>query len=394
MVLCDRIRDRLMKCAGRLVGVRPPRRPDPRAAVEPAELTVPGHAHRPCRIDRIHDSVTLTGRMPVWCDEPANSSRAVSPGREASMAGETWFYAVDGSRQGPVPGSALRQLARQGMIGPEDLVWREGLADWVPARTLKGLFDGPGMPPPVPPPLPPEADSIGAGDRPRRGPATPWLAAGGLGLAALFFAMKKPDAPPPPAEPGALGVVAPAAPPAPVAPAVDEAFNRRKAATLRAWTAMQQADGQVGAGQYELPSSKFAATATLYSQIDLADVDAALRDHVLDSIRGYSGASRVFADFEQELASVYGDAAAFQQFGGLIGRASNGDDPDTGEGAGNLLFGLVGAAAAEERAKEIQAKYQGSIDVVFADLATIAGRDETLATELTQRYGEAFTDYY
>jgi hypothetical protein len=314
------------------------------------------------------------------------------------MAGEQWFYAVGGARQGPVTAAQLRRMTQDGRIARDDLVWREGLADWVPARTLKGLFDGPGAPPPVPPPLPKDP-----GPGPRNNPPSSstvgWFAAGGLGLVILYLTSRGPNnaapaaGPPPEAAPGVGGGPAGGEAPAPSPSPEDLAFERQKSATIRAWTAMQQADGQVSAGEYERVSQKLAATVTLYSQFDLNEVDPALRDHILDSIRGFRDASQVFAEFEDELFEVYGDAAALGEFGGLIGRAANDGDPDTGESAGNLLFGILGAAAAEERAKEIQARYQDSVDLVMADLARITERDETLAEELTQRYGETFTDY-
>jgi hypothetical protein len=75
------------------------------------------------------------------------------------MAAEAagWYYAVGGQRQGPVGFDRLRQLAYSGQIGPSDLVWTEGMADWQAAHTIAGL----GSPrvattPPPPPPPPPQ----------------------------------------------------------------------------------------------------------------------------------------------------------------------------------------------------------------------------------------------
>ncbi len=51
-----------------------------------------------------------------------------------------YHYSRNGQSLGPVPVEALRQLAATGQITPNDLVWREGLAEWVPAGRLKGLF--------------------------------------------------------------------------------------------------------------------------------------------------------------------------------------------------------------------------------------------------------------
>lgn len=51
-----------------------------------------------------------------------------------------WYYARDDEQQGPVSSAILRKLVANGEISPDDLVWREGMDDWVPARQLKGLF--------------------------------------------------------------------------------------------------------------------------------------------------------------------------------------------------------------------------------------------------------------
>jgi len=60
-----------------------------------------------------------------------------------------WHYAIGGERFGPIEPEELRGLAAAGRLGPDDLVWKPGLAEWVTARSVRGLFPGP-----VPPPLP------------------------------------------------------------------------------------------------------------------------------------------------------------------------------------------------------------------------------------------------
>jgi hypothetical protein len=65
-----------------------------------------------------------------------------------------WFYTQHG-RAAPAPVSAaqLKQLADGGQLRPTDLVWQEGMAGWVAAAGIKGLF--PHKPPPEVPPKPP-----------------------------------------------------------------------------------------------------------------------------------------------------------------------------------------------------------------------------------------------
>jgi uncharacterized RDD family membrane protein YckC len=51
-----------------------------------------------------------------------------------------WYYAIDGQEHGPVGSAQLKQLAASGQLSHADLIWREGLADWVEARQLKALW--------------------------------------------------------------------------------------------------------------------------------------------------------------------------------------------------------------------------------------------------------------
>ncbi len=51
-----------------------------------------------------------------------------------------WFYSVGETRQGPVAEDDLKRLAVDGKLKPSDLVWRDGMPDWVEARTVSVLF--------------------------------------------------------------------------------------------------------------------------------------------------------------------------------------------------------------------------------------------------------------
>jgi hypothetical protein len=57
------------------------------------------------------------------------------------MAANEFYYAIDGE-QGPAPVTAgqLMQLAAAGRLKPTDMVWTEGMPDWVTAGSIKGLF--------------------------------------------------------------------------------------------------------------------------------------------------------------------------------------------------------------------------------------------------------------
>ncbi len=57
------------------------------------------------------------------------------------MSPVEWFYAQGDKQQGPVSAAEVKALADSGRLKPDDLVWREGMDEWIPARRVKGLFD-------------------------------------------------------------------------------------------------------------------------------------------------------------------------------------------------------------------------------------------------------------
>lgn len=65
------------------------------------------------------------------------------------MADE-WYYSRDKQQLGPVTRSRLGDLAAAGDLRPGDLVWRDGMAEWVAASRVQGLI--PTAPPTAPTP--------------------------------------------------------------------------------------------------------------------------------------------------------------------------------------------------------------------------------------------------
>lgn len=114
-----------------------------------------------------------------------------------------WYYARDGAQAGPVSFEDLKATAAAGKLGPDDLVWKEGTADWVAARTVAGLI-GPAAagPPPQPartPPAPPPAAGSGATPVPAAQPAPlsiydekrEWPSGEKMGAAEIFALAKE-----------------------------------------------------------------------------------------------------------------------------------------------------------------------------------------------------------
>lgn len=55
----------------------------------------------------------------------------------AESRGVNWYYAHNGQQQGPFPESEIENLARQGVIAPSTLVWRDGMAQWQPYSVIR-----------------------------------------------------------------------------------------------------------------------------------------------------------------------------------------------------------------------------------------------------------------
>jgi TM2 domain-containing membrane protein YozV len=53
---------------------------------------------------------------------------------------QDWYYAVDGRQAGPVAETLLKQLIGSGQIRAQDLVWRDGMAEWQSAASVPGLL--------------------------------------------------------------------------------------------------------------------------------------------------------------------------------------------------------------------------------------------------------------
>ena len=52
------------------------------------------------------------------------------------MAAALWYVMQRGSRLGPFPAETLQRMVDYGEVSPDDLVWCDGMADWVKARTV------------------------------------------------------------------------------------------------------------------------------------------------------------------------------------------------------------------------------------------------------------------
>jgi hypothetical protein len=66
-----------------------------------------------------------------------------------------YYYARAGKQFGPITPADLKMMASRGDLTQDDLVWKEGMSDWVLASKIKGLFtESPKSTANIPPTLP------------------------------------------------------------------------------------------------------------------------------------------------------------------------------------------------------------------------------------------------
>jgi hypothetical protein len=57
-----------------------------------------------------------------------------------------WYYALGGQQQGPVDDAQFEALIAAGTLGPDTLIWREGMANWQPLRNVRPGSEAAGAP--------------------------------------------------------------------------------------------------------------------------------------------------------------------------------------------------------------------------------------------------------
>ena len=72
-------------------------------------------------------------------EEELNPALEIVEDGPAVAAAAQWYYTGNGQRHGPVAEDALKAMFTAGTLGPDDLVWRDGMAGWVPTRSVEGL---------------------------------------------------------------------------------------------------------------------------------------------------------------------------------------------------------------------------------------------------------------
>ena len=55
---------------------------------------------------------------------------------------DDWYHAISGQQHGPMSFGELKRLGLSGKLRLSDLVWKEGMPNWISADRINGLFNG------------------------------------------------------------------------------------------------------------------------------------------------------------------------------------------------------------------------------------------------------------
>jgi hypothetical protein len=92
-------------------------------------------------------TLVRSGEDGLWLAAGGITGLSESSG-DAGHAGESapespeWHFNLKGQKKrGPVTWSALREMITGGQLQPDELVWKPGMALWVPASQVRGLLE-------------------------------------------------------------------------------------------------------------------------------------------------------------------------------------------------------------------------------------------------------------
>jgi hypothetical protein len=115
----------------------------------------------PANADTPSDTPSLfnTPAKPDTDSRDAVKESSSNQGKDPPAMDE-WYYTQNGQRSGPIKSDRLKALATSGGLGPDDLVWKQGMDGWVKASQIKGLLPLAQQASNAPPPLPVASASV------------------------------------------------------------------------------------------------------------------------------------------------------------------------------------------------------------------------------------------
>ena len=82
-----------------------------------------------------------TARTRTTPPPPLTSEKKKSDTADRKAMSKEWYYAKGDQKHGPITSERFRALAKCGALEPTDLVWTEGMTDWMKATVVNGLIE-------------------------------------------------------------------------------------------------------------------------------------------------------------------------------------------------------------------------------------------------------------
>lgn len=176
-------------------------------------------------------------------------------------------------------------------------------------------------------------------------------------------------------------------------PFVPSSSAVRPEATLQAWNALQQANYQFSTQGNLMPAPRCQQLAQQYALVNPIGVDPSLQGYVRDSVAVFRKLASQFEAIDARLVQMYGQAQALQQLGAVVGSSARDyNNPQGNPEAGAFVFGILGAAAVQQKASQSEPEYKAAVEA--AKVEEILKRGEALRAELSQRYGFQFVELW
>ena len=78
--------------------------------------------------------LSMARQMPDLVSQSIQPARTSTP---PSIPQDTvWYLVIDNAQAGPFNEEALKQIIKNNLIKPDTLVWKSGMAQWMPASSV------------------------------------------------------------------------------------------------------------------------------------------------------------------------------------------------------------------------------------------------------------------
>lgn len=161
------------------------------------------------------------------------------------------------------------------------------------------------------------------------------------------------------------------------------------ARTKAAWNLVERIDLELRALEQGSPLSFWERNYIRYGQIDTDHIDTELRTLIEEWIKLSMEMHDLLKSYLEERNRITQEAQSAAQLGAQLGSLDR-NNPQAGSAAGALFFGMLGAAAADNRIKQLNGKFEPGWQELCERRRGISRRQDQLSNTLSQKYSLPF----